>query len=413
MNIFHRALNGVLRPFGMAAIDRDELALWSLPGGWTGTKSEAGIYISPETAMRVSVVNRCVRILSDSLATIPAKVYRRKGPDDSREEVRGTDAGRIFQSQANPWQTGSQLRAQGQESLLHKGRMYWRKVVVQGRVQELLPIESHRVLERRTLSGYSFSVSSDPGSVVLPRGASDLGKDEVLRLEAPGGVGVLENARNAAGLAAAQEIMGSRIYAHGANFSGVLETSLAPGSAALEMLGQSFNEAHAGIERSQKVVPLPKGIKFQQTSMTAEDADFLESRKFQVEDIARFYAVPPSVLGSTGALPRSNVEEAWREFVVVGLRPWLVLWETQLNLDIFGPDSELFLELNADGLIRGDIKTRYEAYRIGLGGQPFLAVNQVRRMENMNSVDGGDEIKQPVNLRGLDSQEQAGQEEDE
>lgn len=408
MSLFKRMLNGALRPLMMAVFDPSEvLSGWSLPG-WR-SKSEAGVYVTAETAMRISVVNRCVRILADSVGTIPAKVYRRTDDSGSREEVRGTEVGNIFQGRANPWQTGSQLRSEGQETLLHRGKAYWRKVTVRGKVVELIPISYSRVTEKRTATGFSFDVNQDSEDIVLPRGATGLGQDEIFRLEGPGGVGVLQNARNAAGLAAAQEIMGSRLYAHGANFSGVLETNLKPGSEALDMLGKSFNEAHAGLERSQKVVPLPAGIKFEPTSMSAEDADFLEARKFQVEDLARFYGVPPSVLGSTGALPRSNVEESFRELLMIGLRPWLVLWETQANLDLFGPGSDLFLEFNIDGLVRGDIKARYEAYRVGLGGQPFLTVNEVRKRETLNPVAEGDQIKEPVNVRTLGSGDAGGQ----
>ena len=156
-----------------------------------------------------------------------------------------------------------------------------------------------------------------------------------------------------------------------------------------------------------KVVPLPKGIKFQKTSMSLIDAEWIESRKYQVEDLARFYGVPPSILGSTGALPRSNVEESFREFLMIGLRPWLVLWENQINIDVFGPDGDLFMEFNLEGLLRGDMKSRFAAWRTALGGAPFMTRNEVRRKESMNPMDGGDELHEPVNVTRAGSEPEA------
>jgi len=366
--------------------------------GGPETDPNAGIYVTEDMAQKLSVIYRCVRLISGTVSMLPAKVYRRLD-GEAREEVRNHPVAGLFRGRANPWHTGPELRDQGTESLLQKGKAYWVKVKGRDGIAELLPLEKDRVTEQPHARGYRYKVTPDPQALVAPGGGT-YENDQIFRLCAPGGKSVLENARESANLAAAQDVFSARVYGKGGNFSGTLETDQKIGPEDRVSLEDSFNRASAGLHRSAKVLLLPRGLKFTKMSMTANEAELIESRRFQVEDLARFYGVPPSMLGSTGALPRSNVTEAFREFLMLGLNPWLVLWETRINLELFGADSDMFLEFDVDGLLRGDLKNRFEAFRISLGGQPFMTVNEVRRKQNLNPVPGGNEIKEPVNMQG-------------
>lgn len=420
-----RALDVVLHPFGYesARIEdqqsaKDELYRNAWPD--SAAITAAGTFIGPDTAMRISTVNACISILAGSVASLPLKVFRRIGDDGQKEEVPNDPRGIMLSRRTNPWQVAVAHREQTMTKLPMRGNAYSVKVLVRGKASELWPIEPRRVEVRQTAGGsLRYKVQPDSSSPVATTGRV-YDQDEILHLrgistDGISGRSVIGDARQTYGLGSAQERFGARVYGKGAHFSGVMIHPGKLSAKARENIERSFDRNEAGLNNSHKMLLLQEGMTWTNSSMSAEDAQFLEARKFQIEDIARFFLMPPSMLGATGAMPRSNVEEESRRFVVFTLRPWLVRIEAQYNADLFDPikESDLFLEHNVAGLLRGDLKARYQAYRVATAGQPWLSINEVRKLENRNPVKDGDEIKEPLNMTSLGGGSDNDREEDE
>jgi len=171
---------------------------------------------------------------------------------------------------------------------------------------------------------------------------------------------------------------------------------------ALELMRTEWERSHGGIENANKTAILFGGLKYSGVSMSNEDAQFLETRKFQVTDIARIFRVPPHKIGDLGQATFSNIEHQSIEFVTDCIRPWVVRWEQRMNQVLLTPieRKEYYIELSLDALLRGDTISRYGAYKVGREAG-FLSANDIRDRENMNRIEGGDSYMQPMNFTRL------------
>ena len=174
---------------------------------------------------------------------------------------------------------------------------------------------------------------------------------------------------------------------------------------ALAHLKKSFDQNYSGLSNAHKTLILEEGMKWNRTQVPPEEAQFLETRKFQTEDIARLYGVPLHMLGSTEKSTSwgSGLEQQNLGYLQHTLRPWLVAWEQELNRKLLLPSErdEYTIEFNLDGLLRGDTGSRYEAYAIGRQWG-WLSINDIRDLENMNRIDGGDTYLVPLNMQAHD-----------
>jgi HK97 family phage portal protein len=164
----------------------------------------------------------------------------------------------------------------------------------------------------------------------------------------------------------------------------------------LKTLRASWNEIHAGVYNSHKTALLSNGLKYQAMSVNPDEAQFLDTRKFSLSEIARLFRVPPSMIGASSGDSQTyaNHEQRMLEFAQMSIRPWNVRWEQECNRKLFTPRERgrYFVELNMDGILRADIKTRYESYSLGL--DKWLTRNEIRALDNRNPVDGGDDFKE-------------------
>jgi HK97 family phage portal protein len=211
------------------------------------------------------------------------------------------------------------------------------------------------------------------------------------------GVSLLTWAREVIGGALGQQEHGNRLWKNGANPGIALKHPGKLNDEAYRRLKESWDANYSGASNSAKTVIIEEGMSIERIAMTSEDAQFIESRKFSRSEIAGITRVPPHMIGDLERATFSNIEHQDLAFVKHSLRPWLVRWEQVILRDLIR-QPDLFVEFNIDGLARGDLKSRYEAYAIGRNWG-WLSVNDIREKENMNPVEEGDEYLRPLNMQ--------------
>lgn len=366
-------------------------------------ESQAGTVVTVDTAMGNAAVYACVRILSETLASLPLIVYERM----ERGKQRADDyyLYEILHTRPNPLLTSFELRETLQSHLALWGNAYTEiEYNNAGQVTALWPLRPDRMLkittsgERRT---YEYQMPDgtakyfDGSRIWHIRG---LGSDGLF------GYSPISLMRNAIGLGLASEKYGSKFFANNARPSGVLEHPGVLGNDANKSLTTSWNEMHLGLDNAQRVAILEEGMKYHQIGIPPEDAQFLETRRFQLNEIARMYRIPPHMIGDMDRATFANIEHQGIEFVVHTIRPWCVRWEMSISRDLMteGEREKYFAEFLVDGLLRGDTPSRYQAYATGFQ-YGWLSQNEIRERENMNPVEKGDEYYVPMNLMAVGS----------
>ncbi|ORE90204.1 Phage portal protein, HK97 [Stappia sp. 22II-S9-Z10] len=353
--------------------------------------STSGVLVTPDRAMHVAPVYACVRIIAGAVATLPLDVKRRVD-ERTRENADDHPVAALLTRRPNRWMTPSAYRRMATTHVLLRGNAYSLKVRSRGRTTELLPLNPDRVeVEQRSDNSIGYVYTRKDGRRII------LSQDEVmhhvgLTLDGVRGVSVIEYARESIGLAIQTEAHGSKFFANGANIGSVLETERQLGEVAQANLQRSL-EDYRGTENAHKTLILEDGITFKPIGMSGRDAQYIETRKFSRADIAMFFGIPPHMLGDTEKSTSwgTGIEQQSLGFVAYTLQDWLTTWEETINRDLIGADdTQHFAKFNLGGLVRGDLKTRYEAYQIGRSGG-WLSANDVRSLEDLNPIDGGDE----------------------
>jgi HK97 family phage portal protein len=214
------------------------------------------------------------------------------------------------------------------------------------------------------------------------------------------GVSVVSAARESFGLAKATEEHAARLFGQGIQISGVLEHPKRLDDATSKRIAESFAHAYGGVNNAHKPAVLEEGMKWQKMGLTAEDSQFIQSRKFQINEIARWFRVPPHMVGDLERATFSNIEHQGIEFVTHTLRPWLVRIEMAIRRDLIVAQGKFYAEFLVDALMRGDTKSRYDAYNVGIQSG-ILAPNEPRAWENLNPLDGLDEPLRPLNMTSV------------
>lgn len=365
---------------------------------WMGS----GEWVTPSTAIRNVAVLACVRVLAESVAALPLKLYRRTA--NGKQEAADHPLWDVLHNIANTELTSFELRELLMAHLLLWGNCYC-EIEMNGRadVLGLWPIRPDRVEVLRTDSGrLAYVVRNEAGQVqnILPayrvlhiRG---LGADGIV------GYSPVTLARNAVGLAQTMERLGNAIFANGASPGGALRHPGKLSEAAYTRLMESWQARHQGVGNVNRVAILEEGMDWKEIGMPLDDAQFLETRKFQTSEIARLYRVPPHKIGDLDRATFSNVEQQEISFVVDTLTPWCVRIEQAIMRDLIGVRERqaLFAEFAVQGRMRGDMQTRYNAYAVGRQWG-WLSRNDIRRLENLDTIDGGDDYLTPLNMSVL------------
>ncbi len=362
-----------------------------------GTAS--GKTVNERTAMQTTAVYACVRILAEAVAGLPLHVYRYR-PDGGKERVSQHPLYCILHDEPNPEMTSFVFRETLMSHLLLWGNAY-AQVVRNGRGQvvALYPLLPHKMDVSRAGNGellYTYYRDADESGLKPKGGYVTLRKDEVLHIPGLGfdgliGYSPIAMAKNAIGMALATEEYGATFFANGANPGGVLEH---PGVIKdIQRVKDSWNSAYQGSGKAHRIAVLEEGMKFQAIGIPPEQAQFLETRKFQINEIARIFRIPPHMIGDLEKSSFSNIEQQSLEFVKYTLNPWVVRWEQALRQSLLLPSEKprYFVRLNVDGLLRGDYQSRMTGYAVGIQNG-FFSPNDVRQLEDLNLIpdeDGG------------------------
>lgn len=361
----------------------------------------AGVVVNEKTALRASAVWACIRLLAGDLASVPLILYRRR--DNGKERADSHPLYAVLHDAPNDEIDSFRFVELMMTWLLTWGNAYAEVVADEdGRVRALWPLAPWLVMpERARPNGQVVYRVQLPegGQAVLPR-------DQILHVAGLGYDGLVGYspirvaAREAIGLALATQEYGARFFSQGARPGIVLEHPGRLSDKARENLRQSWEALHGGLSRSHRVAILEEGMKLSTFGVPPEDSQFVETRKFQVTDIARIFGVPPHMIGDheKGAT-YASVEQQSIDYVTHTLRPWAVRIERAIYQQLLTrlERRRYFAEFLLDGLLRGDTVSRYRAYAIGRQWG-WLSANDVRRLENMDPIDGGDQYLVPLNM---------------
>ena len=350
-----------------------------------GTAS--GKTVNERTAMQTTAVYACVRILAETIASLPLNVYR--STDNGKEKAINHQLYYLLHDEPNPEMTSFVFRETLMSHLLLWGNAY-AQIIRDGRgkVLALYPLLPDRMAVDRTTDGQLFyEYRKDAGYVILR-------PEDVLHIPGLGfdglvGYSPIAMAKNAVGMAIATEEYGAKFFANGANPGGVLEHPGVVKDPA--RIRESWNAVYQGSGNAHRVAVLEEGMKFQPIGIPPEQAQFLETRKFQTEEICRIFRVPPHLVANLDKATFSNIEHQSISFVVHTIRPWLVRLEQGMNKALLSKSEkgQYFVGFVVDGLLRGDYASRMQGYAIGIQNG-FLSPNDVRTLENMNTIEHGD-----------------------
>lgn len=385
---------GFLARLERRSLENPRTSLSAAIEAWdSGAKTHSGASISEANALNLSAVWAAVRLLANTMASMPIVVYERLEP---RGKTRSPThpVYRLLHDRPNPEMSAWTWKGVLQGHIETWGNAYAEKERNgRGEVVAYWPITPNRVTPRwaEVRGGIRkvFEVNVD-GAVRV------FGTDQILHIPGFGfdglqGYSPIRMARESLGLAKAAEEFGSRMFGQGLRTSGVLTHPRQLGDKARDNLKKSIAAQNEGLSNAHRIMLLEEGLTWTQTSLPPEDAQFLETRVFQTVEVARWFGVPPHKLADMSRATFSNIEHQSIEFVTDTVRPRCVGWEQVLNHEAFSQADrgKYFAEYNIEALLRGDTAARASFYsqmvNIGVYSQ-----NDVREKENENPVDGGD-----------------------
>lgn len=400
----------MMNPFAklFRARDKPRDAVSDAPSVFFGA-SGAGKSVTPTTAMRLSAVYACVRVIAETIASLPLNVYEIT-PDGSRK---ATDHPlyRLLHDEPNSEMTSFVWRETMLTHLLLWGNSYT-QVIRSGRngVLSLYPLLPDKMdVDRDSAGNLTYEYTASDGQTYSLTPVYDVLHIPGLGFDGVVGYSPIAMEKNAVGLGLATEEYGAKFFANGATPSGVLNH---PGHVKdPKALRESWNAAYGGSSNAGKVAVLEEGMTYTAVSVPNSDAQFLETRKFQLNEICRMFRVPPHMVGDLEHATFSNIEHQSISFAVHTIRPWLVRIEQALNRGLFTDKEKgrFYVQFNMDGLMRGDYKSRMDGYAVARQNG-WMSANDIRALENMNPIpaeQGGDDylingnmisIKQAANV---------------
>ena len=361
--------------------------------------STSGKTVTERSAMQMTAVYSCVRILAEAIAGLPLHLYTYK-EDGGKEKAIGHPLYLLLHDEPNPEMSSFVFRETLMTHLLLWGNAYAQIIRNgKGEVVALYPLMPNRMTVDRDSSGqlfYSYQMNNSDAPT-MKTGTVILKPSDVLHIPGLGfdglvGYSPIAMAKNAIGLAIATEEYGAKFFANGATPGGLLEY---PGTVKdPDRVRESWNKGFSGSQNAGKVAILEEGMKYTPISIAPEQAQFLETRKFQINEIARIFRVPPHMVGDLEKSSFSNIEQQSLEFVKYTLDPWVVRWEQSLSRALFTPEEKkkYFFKFNVEGLLRGDYQSRMNGYATARQNG-WMSANDIRELENLDRIpaeEGGD-----------------------
>lgn len=372
------------------ARDKPRDSVSAAPVFYFGT-SGSGKSVTAQTAIQLSTVYACVRVISETVASLPLGVY--EVTDDGNLKAGDHPLYHLLHDEPNSEMTSFVLREVMLAHLLLWGNSY-SQIIRSGKntVVGLYPLlPDHMDVDRDSKGNLTYTYTTSDGRTVVIK------PQDILHIPGLGFDGIIGYSpialeKNAIGLGIASEEYGSKFFSNGARPSGILthpNTVKNP-----KAVRESWNSAYGGSSNSNRVAILEEGMTFTPLSIPNNEAQFLETRKFQVDEICRIFRVPPHLVGNLEHATFSNIEHQSIDFAVHTIRPWLVRIEQSMNRALFTDQEKgrFYVQFNIDGLMRGDYKSRMEGYAIARQNG-WMSANDIRALENQNPIpkeEGGD-----------------------
>jgi HK97 family phage portal protein len=361
--------------------------------------SSAGKVVTERSAMQMTAVYSCIRILAEAVAGLPLHFYKYK-ENGGKEKALDKNMYHLLHDEPNPEMSSFVFRETLMTHLLLWGNAYAQIIRNgKGEVIALYPLMANKMTVDRDENGTlyyiyqrSFEEANAKGSQTVILSASDVLHIPGLGFDGLVGYSPIAMAKNAIGLAIATEEYGAKFFAHGAAPSGVLEH---PGTIKdPTKLRETWNSTFGGTANAGKVAVLEEGMKYTPISISPEQAQFLETRKFQINEIARIFRIPPHMLADLEKSSFSNIEQQSLEFVKYTLDPWVIRWEQSLYRSLLTAEEKkkYFFKFNVDGLLRGDYESRMSGYATARQNG-WMSANDIRELENLDRIPaelGGD-----------------------
>jgi HK97 family phage portal protein len=370
---------------------------------WGGSSNTvAGSVVTPDSALRLTAVFAAIRLLSSSISSLPLITYNTT--TDGKQPATSSTLFTVLKDKPNKWQTSAEWREMMACHFLLRGNAYSQIVRDgSGRVRELIPLHPDRVtpfIVNDTIA-YKYVPAEGGEKTFL---AHEIHHWRGMSLDGVEGVSPITWARETIGLSMAAEDFGGAYFGNGTVLSGVLEHPNKLGDTAYDRLKKSWADRHQGVTQSHKPAILEEGMTWKQLGVKPEEAQFLETRKFQVAEIARLYGVPPHMIGDVDGSTSwgTGIEQQSIGFVTYSLNPILVKIEQAMKRDLLNLSSQsnMFVKFNTNALMRGDSASRADYYN-KMWGLGSMNSDEIRAFEDMNKIEGGDQYFIPLNHTGL------------
>jgi len=365
---------------------------------FSGTPSASGVRVTEQSALKFSPFWASIRIISGTVASLPFKVYRRL-ENDGKEPVTSHIAYRLLHERPNDFMDAVTFVETRQAHALCYGNGY---AEIQrdgaGRPVALWPLLPDRTQRKIKDSVPYYEVTMSSGETAILR------DENVLHIKGLGfdgytGYNVVQYHKDAIGYGIGAKEFGARFFANDASPGGVLECPNAMSDEAYQRLKKSWNEAHQGLSKAHRLAILEEGTKWTQMGVDPRKAQLLEVQKWTVDDCARIFLIPPHKIASMEFSKYNNIEQLQIDFVSSTMLYWFRKWEQEVNYKLLMPSERgrLFCEILVDALLRGNVESRATFYNVGRQGG-WLSINDIRKKENLNPVQGGDTYLDPMNM---------------
>lgn len=364
---------------------------------------QAGVVVSEDTALTNAAVWACVRVIAETVAALPWRVYRKT--QSGREAMNSHAVDWLLNNQPNGEQTAFAFREQLMAHVLTWGNAYAEiERDGAGRAIALWPITPDRANPRRTDTGdLVYDVADDAGN------KSTIAATNMIHLHGLGfdglvGYSPVRMAARSIGLGIAQDTFGAAFYANGTTFGGLVEVPASMNAPQIADQEAYLNGKHRGPDNAFRIRVVANGMKYTQIGMPLTDAQFIESRKFSVTEVARWYRVPPHKIADLERSTNNNIEHQSIEFVTDTIVPWVTRLEQEVNVKLFGARAvgSVYTKMSVNALMRGDAQSRANFYRL-MTQMGAMSVNEVRDLEDLNGIgDAGDEHLVQLNQTTLE-----------
>lgn len=351
-----------------------------------------------DKALTLTAVWCAIRLLAESVSSLPISVYTKQANGDKLEDTK-SPIYKLVKFKPNYYQNKITFFEFIMLSICTEGNSYVQIIRNNsGTPVQLICLSPSDVTV--VVNNNELFYQVDGGSVL---DSSDVLHFKTITDDGVTGLSPIDQCAKALNWGVSLEEFGSTFFSNGAKPSSILQTDRALSDTALQRLKSSFNNNYAKLKNSNSTIVLEEGLTFKPISISPEQAQFLSSRQFSIEEVARIFNVPPHMLKDLSKSSFNNIEMQSQEFVTYTLMPYLTRIEQEMNLKLFRTNElgKTFVEFNVNGLLRGDVKSRTEAYKTAITNG-YMSINEVRQKENMNSIEGGDKHFMQMNMTTID-----------